>query len=506
VSWRALATRATVLVTLAAALVLQLTNLDRYPAVWFDEGFRFNAGRVLAEEGAFGSRSAAGIIPFDAALTSGPLEVSLVAASFAAFGPGVAAGRLPFVLLTLLALILVYAIGREAFDATAALFMTLVVAATPSIGTLGVLLVGRQALSETPAIAMVLLGLWCWVRSWDRSSLAWAAAAGLCFGIGLLSKPQFAIALVPAIGLVAAGRFDLRLEPMSRAAAPMAGIAVVLAGWWAAGRWWSDPVALEQNSQLLRQGVDANIVTGLWGASLDRGAVLVAAVCLLGVAWTVLGSRLEWWARRWMAGFWLVVFLGLIALLNTAWFALFSIGWRRYAYIGYFATLILGGLAVRVIVDLIATRLRAAGRTAAASSVGPLAAVLLLMVMIAGTVPPLVRGDGGDGATLMSRYIDTHLPRTAVIETWEWELSGIGRHTAFHFPGQHFVYVATSQQGRRQPYDLPYDLLSGDPDYLVTGPFSALTGIYREEAIARHFTPVTSVPPYVLYARRRATD
>ncbi len=487
---------------LALVLVLQLTHLGRYPAVWFDEGFRFNAARVLAEEGAFGSRSAAGVVPFDAALTSGPLEVSLVAASFTALGLGVAPGRLPFVALTLLALLLVYAIGAETFSRMAGLLMALVVAATPPIGDLGVLLVGRQALSETPAMTMVLLGLWCWIRSWDRSSLAWAVAAGLCFGVGLLSKSQFAIAVVPAIGLVAAGRYDLRLEPASRAAAPMAAIVLVLAGWWAFGAWWSDPAVTAQNARLLRQGVAANIVTGLWGSTLDRGAILVAAICLLGVAWTALGSRLEWWARRWMAGFWLVVFLGLVALFNTAWFTLLSIGWRRYAYVGYFATLMLGGLAVCMSIDRISRWLTAAGRGTAATLVGPVTVVLLLSVMVAGAAPPLARGAGGDGALRMSRFIDDHLTRTAVVETWEWELSGIGRHTAFHFPDQRFVYLATAQQGRGVPYDLPYDVLSGDPDYLVTGPFSTLTGIYRAEQIAQHFSPVTSVPPYVLYARR----
>jgi 4-amino-4-deoxy-L-arabinose transferase-like glycosyltransferase len=485
-----------------AYLVLQLTALDRIPAVWFDEGFRFNAARVFVDEGAFGSRNAGGIVPYDAALTSGPLEVSLVAASFATLGLGVAQGRLPFVVLALFALLLVYAIGAEAFAARAAIFMALTVAAAPPIGELGVLRVGRQALSETPAMTMVLLGLWCWVRSWDRASLTWALAAGLCFGIGLLSKSQFAIALVPAIGLVAAGRYDLRLEPVSRAAAPLAGLIAVLAGWWAVGRWTSDPAATDANMQLLRQGVEANIVTGLWGASLDRGAVLVAVICLLGVGWTLLGARLDWWARQWMAGFWLAVFLGLTTLFNTAWFVLFSIGWRRYAYLGYVSTLMLAGMLVWRLVEWAERRL-AMRQWRSARLIAPAVAALLVLVMIGGALPPLLRGEGNANATAMSRFIEERVPRTAVIETWEWELSGLGRHTAFHFPDQHYVYLATAQQGRHLPYELPYDLLAADPDFLVTGPFSSLTGLYRDDVVARYFEPVVSYPPYVLYARRR---
>jgi 4-amino-4-deoxy-L-arabinose transferase-like glycosyltransferase len=488
---------------LAIVLVLQVTGLDRYPAVWFDEGFRFNAARVLADEGAFGSRSAAGIIPFDAALTSGPLEVSLVAASFSALGLGVTQGRLPFVVLTLLALLLVYAIGVEAFAPTAAIFMVLTVAAAPPIGDLGVLRVGRQALSETPAMAMVLLGLWCWVRSWDRASAGWAWAAGLCFGVGLLSKSQFAIALVPAVALVAAGRYDWRLDTVSRAAAPMAGIMVVLAGWWALGRWSSDPAIADANLQLLQQGVAANIVTGLWGAALDRGAVLVAVICLFGVAWTLLGARFDWWARQWTAGFWLAVFLGLVALFNTIWFALFSIGWRRYAYIGYVATLMLAGLLLWRLLAWAERRLLAAGRPSMARVIAPAVASLLVLMMVTGAAAPLWRGDGSDNAAMMSRFIEAHVPRSAVIETWEWELSGLGRHTAFHFPDQRYVYLVTAQQGRQLAFDLPYDPLVADPDYLVTGPFSALTGLYRQEVVDRHFSPVAEYPPYVLYARQR---
>ena len=494
---------AIVSIALATILVLQLAALGRYPAVWFDEGFRFNAARVLADEGAFGSRSAAGIIPFDAALTSGPVEVSLVAASFTTFGLGVVPGRLPFVFLTLASLLLVYAIGAATFGAPAAMFMTLMVAAIPAIGDLGVLLIGRQALSENAAMTMVLIGLWCWIRSWDRASLPWAVAAGLCVGIGLLSKSQFAIPLVPAIGLVAAGRYSLRLEPLGRAIAPVAGVAFVLAGWGALGRVSSSAAVLDANSRLLRQGIEANIVTGLWGATLDRSAVLIAGICLACFVLAAVGAWREWSVRRREPGFWLVVFLGLVAFLNTSWFTLASVGWRRYAYVGYFASLMLAGLAVSHVVAAAERRLSAAGRVAAARLIGPAVAGALLLMTIGGSAPPLVAGEGSDSAMQMSRFIEGHVPRAAVIETWEWELSGLGAHTRYHFPDQRYVYLATYQQGRDLPYDLPYDALGADPDYLVTGRFSQLTGLYRDEVVTAHFDRVADFGPYTLFARRR---
>ena len=148
-------------------------------------------------------------------------------------------------------------------------------------------------------------------------------------------------------------------------------------------------------------------------------------------------------------------------------------------------------------------RLLAAGRPSMARVIAPAVASLLVLMMVTGAAAPLWRGDGSDNAAMMSRFIEAHVPRSAVIETWEWELSGLGRHTAFHFPDQRYVYLVTAQQGRQLAFDLPYDPLVADPDYLVTGPFSALTGLYRQEVVDRHFSPVAEYPPYVLYARQR---
>jgi 4-amino-4-deoxy-L-arabinose transferase-like glycosyltransferase len=486
----------------AACVLLQLVALDRRPAVWFDEGFRFNAGRLLADTGTFGSRSAEGIIPFDQALTSGPVEVEMVALSFKSLGIGVAQGRLPFVLLTAASLLLIWHLGARAFDVRTGSLMALTVAAAPPVGGVGLMWLGRQALSETPALAMVLLGLCMWLRSHRRRSGVAALAAGLAFGLAVLSKAQFGLALAPAVGLVAAARWRLGLDPAWRAAVPLAGAALAVGGWSLLGRLLTPPSLQQQNLQMLNLGIEANIVTGLWGATLGRAAIALALGCTVAAAWGGWRALREY--RRDPAGdaAWLLATLSLLTLFNTAWFTFFSIGWPRYAYLGAICALMLGGVAVA---DASAAFSRVADRArrGAGRLLAPLPIAALMVLAAGNALTPALSGQGSDAAARMSGFIDGQVDRDAVIETWEWELSGLGVHTAFHFPSQRYVYLSTYQQGRRLPFDLPYDPLAADPDFLITGPFSALTGIYRRAIIDAQFAPRAEFGPYTIYARRR---
>ena len=442
-------------IVIAAAVVLHLVTLDRRPAVWFDEGFRFNAGRLLAETGTFGSRSAAGIVPFDQALTSGPLEVSLVALSFSALGRGVAQGRLPFLLLAVASVLLVWRIALRAFGPFAARVMVLVVVAAPPLGGVGVAWFGRQALSETPALAVMLLALSAWVRSLASPRPLLALAAGLGFGVAVLSKPQFAIALFPTLAILAAARWAAGLDPLRRAVLPMVGATAAVA-WWSTLATLLTPTAIrQQNAASLWQGLQANIVTDLWGSGLGRAALLIAVAGALATAWGAWRLRSAWRRDRRSDATWTLAALTLLTAFNTVWFVLFSNGWPRYGYLGYVTALMLIGLAL-------AEAARRAGRVLNRwrPGVGRLAPRLVWVALVIAAVPavvlPTIAGPASSAATRMAEFIEAYVPDSAVIETWEWELSGLGAHTAFHFPSQRFLYLSTYQQSRRLPFSLPY--------------------------------------------------
>ena len=73
---------------------------------------------------------------------------------------------------------------------------------------------------------------------------------------------------------------------------------------------------------------------------------------------------------------------------------------------------------------------------------------------------------------------------------------------------QHLISI-TEQEIRqfsheKSSFNLDYDPLQADPDYLVTGTMSDWTGIYPPEILERDFTLVVAFGNYRLY-RRQAT-
>lgn len=481
---------------------LVLVGLDGYPAPWFDEGFKLNSARLLAETGLYGSRSADGVILFDMATTSGPLEIGLMALSLKLFGLGVFQGRLPIALLTVVLILLVERFGRTAYGGRAGLLMALLLLAAPPIGDVGVVLIGRQALNETPAMLMVVLGLLALTRSWERGSTWMALLAGMAFGVGALSKSQFAIPLLPALALIGGARLLLRHDPPLRAAAPAAGLLIVFFGWSLLGRLAADPATQLYNQEMLRLGLSANLFTGLWGSTLSARALLIAAIGLAGAGYGAWRFGRAWHKGRARAADWLTLTLALIAVGNTIWFSLISIGWPRYGYLGYVAALMLLGLLAAEALAMLQARI--ARRRPGHERLIPMAFGVGLAALAAiAYLPPALRSAEGQAAAQMAAYIEQNLPREARIETWEWELGALGAHTNYHYPDQQYVYLATYQQGRRLPYRLDYDMLEAAPTHLVTGPFSGMTQIYPPQTIAANFVPVVTIGPYQLFERRR---
>lgn len=104
----------------------------------------------------------------------------------------------------------------------------------------------------------------------------------------------------------------------------------------------------------------------------------------------------------------------------------------------------------------------------------------------------------------MADYIRRAIPRQAVIESWAWELDALSSHWQYHHPHQRYLFLAIRQFSHNQkPFDLDYDLLQADPDYLITDQFSSWTHIYQPEAIRANFIELAEIGTYRLYQRIR---
>jgi 4-amino-4-deoxy-L-arabinose transferase-like glycosyltransferase len=477
-------------------LPLLMLNLGSSPPVWFDEGYKLNAARTLAERGVYGTYTVDGHQPFDPGISSGPADVVPLAASFALFGTGVAQARLVFVAYSLIMALALYELGSLIFGRQAGLLAALLVIAAPPLAGTGMLAIGRQALGEAPALALILSGVLLWARSWERPGAAGTAfGAGLLLGLGLLSKTQIGIALLPAMLLITVGRCWRRPGQLLRELLPAMVMLGVVAGWALLGRALTDEASRRENAVMLLDAIRTNLLTGLWGRTLSRAALAITA--FMAAAAILSGLRL--WAHRRMraanpAIWWAEAFLACFVALYALWFALLSVGWPRYSYAGLMVALLLLGGAIGSALEQ------------ARGSLGMLRRLSWLLVGVAllGQLAAVALAPASDDARRTAHYLDTTIARDAIVETWEWELSALSRHTAFHHPHQRYLFLAIRQFSHQQTqFDLQYDALQADPDYLVIGPFGEWTQIYRSDQLEAAFTLVERIGRYQLYKRIR---
>ena len=208
---------------LALSTWLLFAYLSTFTDFWFDEGYKANAARTLAELGRYATRSIDGLIPYDPGISGGPAETVAMAFGFKLFGVTVAAARAPAALFGLLALVALYGVVVTLHGPRAATLACLVVLATPPLQGVSFVLLGRQALAEVPALALLLCGLYVYVRvapsppsSYRR--MAGLLAAGVFLGLAMLSRQQWALTFGPAVLLLAALRIEWRVRGWPRRA------------------------------------------------------------------------------------------------------------------------------------------------------------------------------------------------------------------------------------------------------------------------------------------------
>ena len=256
------------------------------------------------------------------------------------------------------------------------------------------------------------------------------------------------------------------------------------------GRVLTPPEIAAENSRLLLEAVRTNLLTTLWGSNLSRTALLVTGMMMLGV---VAGARHYFRTRRSprTAAQWAEATMTLFVLLSTLWFGLLSVGWPRYAYVAYiFALLLVAKLAWDIVERLVLQT----------DSAYPAAIVILIAAVLATNLIPLVQAERLTDATDVGHYIRDNIPEDAVIETWEWELGALSQHPRIHHPDQDYLFLAIRQfSHEKRSFDLGYDPLQVNPDYIVTGPFSGWTHIYEAAHISEHFETVAHIGRYRVY-------
>jgi len=516
----------------AVTAALLLAAPGAVPRLWFDEGWNLSVARILAETGVYAERELGQFVAADV-LSVGPPVIVPLALGFRAFGVGLWQARAPGILFTALAFALLYGLACRLYNrrvASAALFVALFM--TGAHIHLHPILLGRQALGETPALVYLLIGYAALAGGW-RARPALIAVSVLGWSLGLASKPQtlpffLASLLIPLI--VAAARRDRRWVGML-----FATLVATLAGYIVVSALPSLllPEALRPESRLLAtfQGVAGRRTNTNWemafvtSLTVHLDALKAAQTILLPLAggcgyacWRALAAiRSPRAAARQPLADVEMARLALLALTGAwlVWWAALSVGWLRYLssslFVGSIFTAALlhdvtGGFSLAQIgkpfAGLWAGRPRGRAGLTILVMLALLAAVGWAVDTTARTLYTAYIREPDTSLLHLTAYLNAELPPDTTIETFESELFFL-LEQPYHFPPADVQFQLNRRAFLKEDVAVTYDPLQADPDILVLGPLGKLWKLYDGVIAAQAFQLVRRAGPYEVYARVR---
>jgi 4-amino-4-deoxy-L-arabinose transferase-like glycosyltransferase len=482
-------------VSLLIFLWLMLFRQPLYPSPWFDEGLNTSTAAMLARDGVYALPDSAGSRVLDPAIQTGPIVLLPIALAFRLFGVGIMQARLAMLVFTAFALAAYWLVAKRLTRQAALLAVLFVLVGTLEPYTSFVYM-GRQVLGEVPALAFYLLGLLIWWKTLDASSQGPALVlAGLAWGMGMVSKSQMMMLLPVSLGLLAlANHFYYRQSTWFAFLVP----SVIAIG--CVGAWYAAQIAIvglgqfQENARVLQEGFILHVMGINFRHWENALSVLWKTGWWLwgipGVVWGLGHAR-----RRSSEGFIHASALAFV-LLWLLWFAVLSVGWGRY---GFYVLILSPIWTAGLLLDLWRGHPTVLPQPVARSLV--LMSIVLYVLVNGRPLATNLIAPTDTGYLAMSNYLATSVPTDAVVESWEWEVS-LGAQQPIHHPTTHVTNAYTAYIYSNQP--LPshlYDVQQARPQYILEGPFSGWTGIYRQTLV--NADQVAHFGQYALYHLER---
>ena len=497
-----------VLVACVLACGLLLTvNLTTWPRPWFDEGLNLSTAATLARASRYGLPDSAGVRVMDPAIQTGPVVLAPLALAFKVFGVGMFQARSVMVLFALFTLSAFVLLGRRLGGLGAALLGLVLLLIGNSDPYTSFVPMARQVLGEVPALGFFCFGCWFWLRRLEttrratgtwRSGVLTSSLVGVVFGLGMVTKSQLALTLPVAIALIwLADRLYYRvLSWWSPILIGAVAVGCVLC-WYGMQLWTVGFDGFQRNTAVLHEGFSIHVASlSLTGPHAALGTLWHTGF----LVWGLPGLLYSLWLarRRDVAGLAQAMPLALSGVW-LGWYVCLSIGWSRYACLPLLLTTLYSG---RLLADLSTGTLRLPwpGAVRWQWGVAPMV-VLVLFVFFGRTLLGDVFGQQDESAQQFAAVLRRDVPADAVVETWEWELDILAPQR-FHHPDTHVTNLYTLAIWSKQPLAAGvYDPATAQPTYIVEGPFSGWTGIYRDFILA-HGVEVARAGDYVLYQVR----
>jgi hypothetical protein len=492
-------------------LFLSFFNLETTPPLWWDEGWTLQIARNWVEHGHYGR-----IIdgkPASARLAANVVVVTPVALSFQIFGVGIWQGRLPGVLISLTTLSLLYFLTKRLYSSRVA-FGALIVLFFMSISPqVHALLVSRQVLAEMHSHFYLLAGFALFYAALKLSPW-FLIPTILIWGIAIISKAQvlpFWLASL-VIPLVISFIYQWRRIALM--------LLLALSGSYAVSylyRWFLaillSPITIpgehiEGMYQLLAFVPVYDVrITAL------RAGFIVGLPTLLGLAYA-LKEVLGMLRTKQIDQNRTIMLLALISLASSwfLWYLFMANFFGRYL----FPPLFFGSLFTSVLIHRLTAGFNLRYMVANASAVitrlqfnrmtiGALFAVLLMSAYIPLSLLSLHTSFNPPVKSSVQEvvaYLDAHIERGMLIETYESELLFLSDHR-FHIPPDQVFVDAERRKSVDPQHPVDYNPLQADPDYLVVGAFGGGWKLYDEVISSGDFRLIQAFPRYHIHQRVR---
>ena len=490
---------------IAAILALAFINLTSFPVPWFDEGSHLHVPKAVVRHGVYADYSSEGFRYYGPSIGIGPTVMLPIAAAFKVFGIGLLQARLVMAGYLVLAIAAFFILARATGGARMAWLAVAILVGSRAIGLLES---GRQVLGEIPALAYLSLGWFFWVKADARSNPSALLAAGALFGLAAVTKSQFALILIPTLCVAwLANLLFYRRLPHRYFLLPLAVAGGFFAIWQVIALAFLGPGTLPENLALLRQfssGAAFVFSPDLIKRSInllldfDVFGGWIIAVLIYGM---VLALRRTGDGQRW-GNIMIFVVGGLV------WYVFASISWLRYAFAPLSFVALVTAKLIDDLLDRVDMRPRAWWAGVQQGSLRAALAAIALVAFATMSLAPLaltarnIIGPPPPYAQQTAGYLEAHIPRDALIETWEPELGFLTDHN-YHFPPHALLDAAVRHVwlGGPSPDDI-YDFGDLSPDYVITGVFSQYAGLYAIDRLEPDYQLVSSFGPYNIYARR----
>ena len=484
-------------------------RLNTFPTPWYDEGYTTQVSRLLYDEGVYGTYNGPeGYRLFDPTISSGPTVVLPVTLSFELFGLGMGQARLVVAIYSLIALYgcfvcMTYIFGSK--SAFLSVIFLMIIPLSARLTTVSFLHTGRQVLGEMPALAFVIFALYLLFRSWDRKSWLLAIFAGLLLGLGVMTKPQIVFGLFPGMGLIVLGRSFKNWRSIFHNMTPLVVATLLFGAWMLIQRAGQIDAVRQESGALMLEVIRLHFFTGLFGTNLSKGALALAGVM-------VLVALLTFWRVIMLARkspmtnmLWAEATIAAIVLCSAIWYSLFSVGFERYAFMGMtLSILLLGNFVYALLTRALHT---VAPKMPSETVLLGLSVVLLAAVFGLNAFKLVRQANPEDVIQNMAAFIDRTVPDYALVESLELELTSVAPRRQYHRANYRNMYTVIQQYGHDQvPFDIGYDVLEQNPDFLIVGFMADWTHMYNTDVMDANFRELARFGSYRILQRVRSSS